>query len=87
MENEENPFEEEEDVLITLMSKPVKDEESAKSVKIAREAGVTHYQDFKEGRFYTWKMSVNDPIKRNKFSLFRNKNSIKTSSSKLKLIS
>eukprot|EP00794_Sanderia_malayensis_P004062 gene4062-4614_t len=85
LEGEGNPFEEEEDILITLMSKKVMDEESARSVKIARDAGATQYREFKVERLITGKTSVHEPIKRNKFSLFRNKNSIKTSSSKLKL--
>ncbi len=63
-----NPFEE--DALVTLISKTEMDEEAIKPVKIVREADVTQYQDFKEGRFYTGKISVHDPIKRNKFSLF-----------------
>eukprot|EP00794_Sanderia_malayensis_P021193 gene21193-23274_t len=87
LEGEGNPFEEEEDILITLMSKTVMDIESARSVKIARDAGATQYREFKVERLITGKTSVHEPIKRNKFSLFRNKNSIKTSSSKLKLTS
>ena len=50
LESEGNPFEEEEDILTTLISKTIIDEESVTSVKIAREAGATQYQDCKQER-------------------------------------
>ncbi len=87
LEREGNPFEEEDGVLVTLFSKVLMNQEAIHSVKVARETGKSHYLKFKEDRCTLGKKSIHDVIKKNKFSLFRNKNSVITPKSTLKLTS
>ena len=82
-----NPFEEEEDVLITLGSKVVMGEQARKSVREARQAGKDQYEAFKMERLITSERSVHDVIKKNKLPLFRQNNSIATKRSREKISS
>ena len=82
-----NPFEEEEDVLITLGSKVVMGEQARTSVREARQAGKDQYEAFKVERLITSEKSVHDVIKKNKLPLFRQNNSIATKRSREKISS
>eukprot|EP00112_Aurelia_sp_Birch-Aquarium-sp1_P007725 Seg1843.10 transcript_id=Seg1843.10/GoldUCD/mRNA.D3Y31 product="hypothetical protein" protein_id=Seg1843.10/GoldUCD/D3Y31 len=80
-----NPFEEEEDVLITLVSKVLMGEQARKFVREYRQAGTYQYEAFKMERLITSEKSVHHAIKKNKLPLFRLENSVATMMSREKV--
>ena len=77
-----NPFLEEEHGLVHVISKYILDEKATKSVKSAKESSQQQYKRFVSKRLHEKKSSIYNNIKKNKFQLFRQKNSIVTSKSK-----
>ena len=85
LENEGSPFSEEEDILVTLISKVIMNEDVVQSMKGAREIGMAQYKNFTEDRINTGKTSIHETIKKNKLCLFRGKHTVVTPKEKLKL--
>ena len=86
-EKEGNPFEEEDDVLVMAVSKTMMNEKAVRSVRDARKIGEDQYAAFVNERLITTEKSIHDVIKRNKLSLFREKNSVVSNKSKLQVTS
>ena len=84
---EGNPFEEDENVLMTIVSRNIMSEKAKESVYQATELGKRQYAEFVQMRLHIGEMSIYNTIKKNKLILFRNKNSIVTQKSKIKVSS
>ena len=83
-----NPFkEEEEESLVQLSSKVMMDEASFHSVKQASQKGKEKYQAFVTERLCCQDVSFCNNITKNNLPLFRQKKSIVTSKSKLRIMS
>ena len=81
-----NPFDEG-DILFQIMTKNVMADPSIKSVQNAKKIGEAQYQAYVRERLLTCKKSIYEVIPKNKLSLFRNKNAVKFSKEKLKVVS
>eukprot|EP00794_Sanderia_malayensis_P013411 gene13411-14786_t len=86
-EKEGNPFEEESDTLMMIVSKSVMDKKAAISVRNARKIGEDQYKDFVKERLATTEKLIHNVIKRNKLPLFRQKNSVVSAKRKLQITS
>ena len=74
-------------ILMMVISKTVMNEKSIQSVRDAKKKGENQYKDFVKERIIKTEKSIHDVIKRNKLPLFRQKNSVVTSNSKLQVTS
>ena len=82
-----NPFEETGEALYTLVSKNILNLEAKKSVYEARTLGKNRYHQYKHNIFILGTKNVYETLKRNKLSLFRNKNTVTISKTQLKVTS
>ena len=82
-----NPFEETSEVMCTLVSKNILNLEAKKSVYEARTLGNNQYHQYKHNIFILGRKNVYETLKRNKLSLFRNKNTVTISKTQLKVTS
>ena len=73
-----NPFQENENRLIHIISKYVMDENAANSVREASKNGKAQFEIFVVERIQCNTKSIYDTIKKNNFPLFQSKNSIVT---------
>ena len=74
-------------ILMMVISKTVMNEKSIQSVRDAKKKGENQNKDFVKERIIKTEKSIHDVIKRNKLPLFRQKNSVVTSNSKLQVTS
>ena len=81
-----NPFEEG-NILIHVVSKQIVNEEAIKSVHIASELGKQQYFNYVYDHLLIRMTSIYDKTPKNKLSLFREKNQVPTSTTKLRAIS
>ena len=82
-----NPFLEQEDGLVHIISKHILDEQAASSVRNGQDIGQKQYDAFVSERLEQGNSSIYNNIKKNNFPLFRKKNSIVTSKSKQRITS
>ena len=82
-----NPFEETGEALYTSVSKNILNLEAKKSVYEARTLGKNRYHQYKHNIFILGTKNVYETLKRNKLSLFRNKNTVTISKTQLKVTS
>ena len=82
-----NPFEETSETMYTLVSKNILNLEAKKSVYEARTLGKNKYHQYKHNIFILGRKNVYETLKRNKLSLFRNKNTVTISKTQLKVTS
>ena len=81
-----NPFDEG-DILLQLMTKNIMADPSIKSIQDAKRIGEAQYQAYVRERLLTCNKSIYEVISRNKLYLFRNKNAVKASKDKWKVVS
>ena len=79
-----NPFKESEVGLLNVVNKFIVDSKENESVSNAYVRGKTQYDEFVNDRLHTRNKSIYLPLKSNKFLLFRQNNSVKTSKVKKK---
>ena len=80
-----NPFQEYEDGLLNILNKYIVDSSENESVSFAYKRGKSQYEEFVTDRLCTRNKSIYSPIKSNKFLLFRQNSSAKTSKVKKRL--
>ena len=84
---EGKPFEEQENILMTIVTRNIMSEKAKESVYQATELGKRHYAECVQQRLHIGEKSIYDTIKKNKLMLFRKKNSILMQKGKIKLSS
>ena len=82
-----NPFSEDDDSLVQIMSRTVMNNSSLESVKNAKKIGEDQYEDYVKKRLVKCEKSIHLTIPKNNLPLFRKKNTVSTSNAKLKIAS
>ena len=82
-----NPFTNEEDSLVQIVTRTIMNNDSVESVKNARNIGIEQYKEYIRERLVTCEKSISLTIPKNSLPLFRIKNTVSASKGKLKVAS
>ena len=82
-----NPFNEDDNSLVQIMSRTVMNNSSLESVKNAKKIGEDQYEEYVQERLVKCEKSIHLTIQKNNLPLFRKKNTVSTSNAKLKVAS
>ena len=82
-----NPFSDEYDSLVQVMTRTIMNSSAADSVINAKNIGKVQYDQYVQKRLVTCEQSIYDAIPKNNLPIFRAKNTVSTSKGKLKMTS